>query len=123
MMAEKARLFGDVEIERQIMKSDDPRRHQKLGKQVTEFDENQWASTRYSIVFRGNMAKFTQNEELKSQLLATGDRTMVEASPLDKIWGIGFAANNPKAYDPNNWRGLNLLGKVLADVRSQIKAP
>jgi ribA/ribD-fused uncharacterized protein len=121
MMAEKARLFGDTKIERQIMESDDPRRQQKLGKQVRGFEENQWAADRCNVVFRGNIAKFTQNEDLKTQLLATGNRRMVEASPIDKIWGIGFAANHPNAYDPGAWLGLNLLGKVLEDVRSHIR--
>ena len=120
MMAEKARLFGDTEIEHAILKSNSPRHQKKLGKQVSRFQEDKWISERSNIVFRGNVAKFTQNEELKSLLQETGDRKMVEASPLDRIWGIGFAADNPKAYIPNEWDGLNLLGNVLEDVRAHI---
>lgn len=121
MMAEKARLFGDTEIEIAILKSDSPRHHQKLGKRVSGFEVDRWIAERRKIVFRGNVAKFTQNEELRSLLLDTGDRRMVEASPIDKIWGIGFAADNPKAYDPENWVGLNLLGEVLDEVRAYLR--
>jgi hypothetical protein len=121
MMAEKARLFGDTENQQQILKSDSPRDQKKLGKQVAGFNKDRWVAERCKIVFRGNLAKFTQNEELKSRLLETGNRRMVEASPIDKIWGIGFAADNPLAYDPENWPGLNLLGAVLEDVRAHLK--
>jgi ribA/ribD-fused uncharacterized protein len=121
MMAEKARLFGDFEIEQQIMNSDSPLRQQKLGKQVSGFTEERWAAERFNVVFRGNLAKFTQNEYFKALLLDTGDRRMVEASPIDRIWGIGLSANNPMAYDPKKWLGLNLLGKVLEDVRALLR--
>ena len=120
MMAEKARLFGDTEIALQIMNSDNPRHQQQLGKQVTGFDQDRWIAERCNIVFRGNVAKFTQNRKLQDALLETGDRRLVEASPTDKIWGIGMAANDPMAYDPKHWRGLNLLGAVLEDVRAHI---
>lgn len=121
MMAEKARLFGDTEIESQILNSNDPRHHQRLGKQVSGFDHDRWTAERCKIVFRGNVAKFTQNRKFRDILTETGDRRLVEASPSDKIWGIGIAANNPLAYDPKNWRGLNLLGAVLEDVRAHIR--
>ena len=121
MMAEKARLFGDTEIEKQILDSDNPRHQKKLGKQVTGFNDEQWSEERSNIVFRGSVAKFTQNEELKTLLLETGDRRMVEASPIDKIWGIGLAADDPKAYDPEKWRGLNLLGEALEKVRAHLQ--
>lgn len=122
MMAEKARLFGDTGIERQILASDNPRQQKKLGKQVSRFHEDLWTAERGNIVFRANVAKFTQNAELKTLLLDTGDRRMAEASPIDRIWGIGFAADNPKAYNPDEREGLNLLGKVLEDVRTHLRA-
>ncbi len=121
MMAEKARLFGDSEIERQILQSDSPRQQQKLGKQVSGFNEDEWVSQRRNIVFRGNVAKFTQDTLLKTLLLETGDRRMVEASPIDRIWGIGFSADNPMAYSPGRWAGLNLLGIILEDVRAYVR--
>ena len=121
MMAEKARLFGDTLIEQQILRSESPREHHKLGKRVSGFEVDRWIAERRKIVYRGNVAKFTQNEELKSILFETGDRRMVEASPLARIWGIGMAADNPKAYDPYRWVGLNLLGMVLDDVRAYLR--
>lgn len=121
MMAEKARLFGDTKIEAQIMNSDDPRYHQQLGKRVFGFEQSLWTAERCKIVFRGNFAKFTQNRNLGDLLIETENRRLVEASPIDKIWGIGIAANDPFAYDQKNWRGLNLLGGVLEDGRNKIK--
>ena len=121
MMAEKARLFGDYEISQQIMATESPREQKKLGKKVSGFKDEVWNAERSNIVVRGNIAKFSQNELLREKLLETGELRMVEASPLDKIWGIGLAANDPKAYDPNSWRGLNLLGNALEKVRDHLR--
>lgn len=121
MMAEKARLFQDFKIERQIMSTDDPRRHQQLGKQVAGFDKQVWERERYGIVLKGNLAKFSNNKDIRDALLQTGERRLVEASPIDRIWGIGLSASNPLAYDPQNWLGLNLLGMVLEDVRTHLR--
>jgi ribA/ribD-fused uncharacterized protein len=123
MMAEKARLFGDAATEERILATDDPRKQKKLGQQVVGFREDRWLAHRRDIVFRGNVAKFTQNQSLREQLLDTGDRRMVEASPLDRIWGIGLSATDPRAYDPGRWAGANLLGVVLDDVRAHLRAP
>ncbi|MCR9201755.1 MAG: NADAR family protein [Planctomycetaceae bacterium] len=120
MMAEKARLFGDSKTEQRIMSTDSPREHKKLGKQVIGFLEDRWITERCRIVFCGNVAKFGQNEDLKAQLMNTGDRRLVEASPLDRIWGIGFAADHPSAYQPEQWRGRNLLGETLERVRAHL---
>lgn len=122
MMAEKARLFGDAETEELILNSVNPSHQKKLGKRVEGFRDQLWSAERSNIVFRANVAKFTQNPELKEALLETGDRMLVEASPMDRIWGIGLAANDPDAYHPDKWPGLNLLGNVLTDVRAHIKA-
>jgi ribA/ribD-fused uncharacterized protein len=122
MMAEKARLFDDREIELQILQAMEPRKQKKLGQQVTGFRDDLWMVNRCDIVFRGNMAKFTQNPSLREVLLQTGDRQLVEASPLDKIWGIGLAANDPQAYDPCQWLGENLLGMVLERVRDHLRS-
>ena len=89
--------------------------------QVQGFDEAKWQAARYDIVVRGNLAKFSQNEALRSFLLNTGERVLVEASPVDPIWGIGLAANDPLAEQPAQWRGLNLLGFALMDVRRSLR--
>jgi len=120
MMAEKARLFGSEDIRQQILDSDSPRTHKQLGRQVSGFRQSVWEANREEIVFRGNLAKFTQNESLRIELLETGDRVMVEASPYDKIWGIGMRADDSRAVQPSDWKGLNLLGKVLMQVRAEL---
>ena len=74
-----------------------------------------------NIIINGNILKFSQNKELKKFLLETGDKILVEASPTDKIWGIGMDQKNPDIYNPNNWKGLNLLGFSLMHVRDIIK--
>jgi ribA/ribD-fused uncharacterized protein len=120
MMAEKARLFGDTEICQRILDTDSPRSHKALGRTVRGFVEKVWNQNREDIVYRGNIAKFSQNPDMLTQLLSTGDRVLVEASPLDRIWGIGLRGDDPRASDPSQWAGLNLLGEVLMRVRSEL---
>ena len=120
MMAEKARLFGDIEVLEQILNSTHPGDAKKLGRKVRNYDESLWRAHRFDIVIRGNKAKFSQNEELKEYLLNTKNRVLVEASPLDKIWGIGMDANDNDAENPSKWRGLNLLGFALMVARDEM---
>lgn len=120
MMAEKAKLFGDFFAEAQIMDSSDPREQKKLGREVKNFDKEVWDAYAKTAVFKANHAKFTQNPDLLEQLLATEGTTLVEASPRDRIWGIGLGPDNPLAHDRANWRGTNWLGEVLTDVRQRI---
>lgn len=122
MMAEKARLFGDEEIRQQILATESPRQHKRLGRKVRGFKEQRWVEHRSEIVYRANMAKFSQNPDMKRQLLETGDRILVEASPLDRIWGIGLRGDDPRASEPRQWQGKNLLGKALMQVRSALAA-
>jgi hypothetical protein len=128
MMAEKARLFGDDETLDQIMDSDDPSVQKKLGRLVQDFDQDTWEEDEdngyprcWNIVWRGNMAKFSQNPHLLQELLATGDSLLVEASPYDTIWGIGMRESDPGIQNPENWRGTNWLGEVLTVVRAFLK--
>jgi ribA/ribD-fused uncharacterized protein len=120
MMAEKARLFDDDETAAMIMRSADPKEMRALGRRVRNFDQRTWNRARHSIVLHGNYAKFTQDPRLREYLLGTGSRVLVEASPLDTIWGIGLPATSPKAADPADWRGQNLLGFALMEVRDEI---
>jgi ribA/ribD-fused uncharacterized protein len=122
MMLGKARLFEDAETAEKIMAADHPRQHKALGRKVTPFDDKVWRRERENIVLAGNRAKFTQNEELRALLLATAGTTLVEASPYDRIWGIGLGANDPRAQDPAQWRGQNLLGKLLTQLREELIA-
>lgn len=122
MMAEKAKLFGDEEIRSAILNTSDPRRCKALGRKVKNFDQTVWKKERCKIVKKGNFEKFMQNDALRNFLLSTGDKVLVEASPTDRIWGIGLGKNNPDALKPENWRGENLLGFLLMDVRAAIFA-
>lgn len=120
MMVQKAMLFNDDAIAQQIMQTTDPAIMKKLGRLVKNYNEDTWVSQRIAIVTQGNIGKFSdkRNVALKEYLLSTGDAMLVEASPFDQIWGIGMDANDAKRTDPNRWNGLNLLGKILMDVRA-----
>jgi hypothetical protein len=120
MMHGKALLFDDADAAAQILAADHPRAHKALGRKVKRFDDVAWKRARESIVMAGNRAKFTQHAELRELLLATQGTTLVEASPYDKIWGIGLAASDPRAQDPNQWKGQNLLGKILTALRDEL---
>ncbi len=120
MMYSKAKLFCDDETAEQILQSEKPSVQKQLGRLVQGFDETEWLHHRERIVYEGNYHKFTQNPNLKDYLLETGDKTLVEASPVDTIWGIGMSEENPDAYNPEKWKGLNLLGKALMKVRESL---
>ena len=117
MMAEKARLLDDLEIHSKIVNTKSPAEAKKLGRQVKDFDQAIWNTHRGQIVVNGNYHKFSQNPDLKSFLLKTNNRILVEASPVDPIWGIGFDVTHSSASNPTEWRGLNLLGFALMEVR------
>ena len=121
MMAGKAKLFGDEEILEEILQCSDPKKIKALGRKVRNFDEAVWNEVKYSIVLNGNYLKFTQNPELREYLLATGDRVLAEASPYDGIWGIKMGKSDENAFNPLKWRGENLLGFALMEVRDEIR--
>lgn len=120
MMAEKARLFGDEERLAQILSCEHPGEAKKFGRLVEGFNNETWNAHRFDIVVAGNMGKFGQNDALKQFLVGTGDRVLVEASPIDRIWGIGLAADDRAAENPASWNGLNLLGFALMEARQQL---
>ena len=117
MMAEKARLFNDAHNLERIINSKSPAQAKQFGREVIGFKEEVWHENRYEIVKRGNFAKFSQNAELKEFLISTGNRILVEASPVDNIWGIGLAQDAEHCKNPLKWKGLNLLGFALMEVR------
>jgi ribA/ribD-fused uncharacterized protein len=122
MMAEKARLFGDEETLTKILSSRTPAEAKNFGRLVTPFDNDRWNSARFEIVTAGNVAKFGQNDALRAYLLATRNRVLVEASPVDRVWGIGLEKNDPNVSNPELWRGENLLGFALMAARDQLAA-
>ncbi|MER7375902.1 NADAR family protein [Streptomyces lanatus] len=116
MMAEKARLFGDAEAERQVLDAGHPSQAKKAGRLVRGFDDAMWERERFRIVVEGSVHKFSAHPELREFLLGTGERVLVEASPVDRVWGIGLAAG-----DPERWRGPNLLGFALMVARGRLR--
>ncbi|MFD7707623.1 NADAR family protein [Streptomyces sp. NPDC059785] len=121
MMAGKARLFGDAEAERRALDAANPALAKKAGRLVRGFDDTVWERERYGIVVEGSVHKFAAHAELRGFLLNTGDRVLVEASPVDRIWGIGLAADDERATDPQRWRGPNLLGFALMTARERLR--
>jgi ribA/ribD-fused uncharacterized protein len=122
MMAQKAKLFGDNQAYGNILAAPSPSQAKALGRRVRGFDEKLWIAKRFPIAVRGNTAKFEQNAELKDWLINTKSSVLVEASPVDAVWGIGLAASDDRALDPRTWRGLNLLGFALMKARIGLKS-
>ena len=121
MMACKARLFpGNEDLLELILKEKDPKNHKKYGRMVRNYDDRVWSEKRAWYVYQGNLAKFSQNNNLKEFLLNTGDDILVEASPYDTIWGIGMKAGEKGIENPKNWKGKNLLGFELKSVRDTL---
>lgn len=123
MMEQKAMLFGDHEIARAARTAATCADAKALGRQVRDFDDEVWARERMRIVVQGNLAKFSQNRRLSEFLLSTGDQVLVEASPVDTVWGIGLSESAAREVGPNGWKGLNLLGYALMQVREQLRDP
>lgn len=121
MMHQKALTFGDLEIADEILLETNPREQKKYGRRIKNFDKTIWDKVCLSIVYKGNFYKFTQNEDLKEQLLKTDTKILVEASPLDNIWGIGMSENDNGVENPINWKGLNLLGQAITLVKQEIQ--
>lgn len=109
MMAAKARLFSDENAASKAIAAQTPEEAKKVGREVQGFDEREWRLHRFNIVVRANLLKFGQNPDLKVFLIFTGHQVLVEASPVDRIWGIGLAADDPAAGNPNQWKALIYL--------------
>jgi ribA/ribD-fused uncharacterized protein len=121
MMAHKALMFDDLKTYDRIIDANTPGEAKELGRQVLSFDEIIWNDKRYDIVKLGNIHKFNQYPQYAEYLMNTGNRILVEASPVDKIWGIGLSKDDEDIENPYCWRGLNLLGFALMEVRDFLK--
>jgi len=121
MMFRKATLFHDDAAARDILSAPNPAAAKALGRSVRGFQEATWQEHRLSIAVDANYAKFSQSPPLLQFLLNTKGRVLVEASPVDRIWGIGLAVDDPHVDNPLEWRGLNLLGFALMDVRERLR--
>lgn len=120
MMRQKALMFNDKQIAHEIMTSRTARAQKAWGRKVRNYDDAIWSKERYQVVVNANMAKFLQHQDLKESLLETGNKTIVEASPYDKIWGVGLHFEDDRILDEKNWDGENLLGKALMEVRDHL---
>ena len=121
MMASKAKLFNDITIYDKILLETKAANIKKLGRQIKNFNDKIWNEKKCDIVYTGNLAKFSQNNDLKNYLLLTKHAVLVEAAPYDKIWGIGMSKLEKGIEDPINWKGENLLGFTLMQVRSLLQ--
>ncbi|XP_013396665.1 uncharacterized protein LOC106163575 [Lingula anatina] len=119
MMYRKAVLFGDETTAKKILDTVDPAKQKALGRKVHNFNDKVWKANCWDIVKTGNLAKFS-NPKLREVLLATRGTILVEASPVDTIWGIGLAADSERANNRSTWRGKNLLGYILTEVRAEL---
>ena len=117
----KAMHFGDEAMAKKILRETNPKIAKSLGHKVSGYDDDGWAKHREDAMFQACYAKFTRNKKAHDFMMGLPkDKQFAEASPFDIIWGIGYEEHNPNAQDESTWRGQNLLGKVLTDVRSKI---
>ena len=120
MMASKARLFCDDSALSAIPATDDPREQKRIGRQIRHFDHESWQQKCENIVLQGNLANFSQNDEMRLALMHTGQRRLAEVSPHDNLWGISLSACDYRASSASTWRGSNLLGQQLEHVRETL---
>ena len=121
-MWEKADYFGDIATSERILKKSSPKACKALGRMVSGFNDEEWDEVKFAKMVSVNLAKWSSTEELRKLLLSTGSKTLVEASPYDKIWGIGLHWKDQDVLDEGKWRGQNLLGKALMVVRDNLRA-
>ncbi|MEL6142345.1 MAG: NADAR family protein [Bacteroidota bacterium] len=120
MMYQKALLFADQTSAEEVLLTSSPQTAKAIGRRVKNFNDVTWRSHAYKVVCEGNKHKFSQ-PLLRDYLLSTGDNILVEASPYDRIWGIGLSVQDPKAHNPKQWQGTNLLGFALMEVRDELR--
>ena len=119
----KALCFFDFDTANKIINDNNPDYCRKLGRTVKNYKDEIWDDVRYELFYELNYQKYSQDNKLKAKLLDSqfDDKTFVEASPIDKIWGVGLDENNPLIDDESNWKGQNLLGKLLTNIRKELK--
>lgn len=120
MMYRKAICFQDEPVAAEILATDDVAEIKALGRKVSNYDENNWNGVRQIVVYEGLLAKFSQNENLKEKLKATGNAILAECAVKDRIWGIGLSMKDPNRLDKSKWNGQNLLGYALMMVRERL---
>lgn len=117
MMYQKAIVFDDMESAKKILATSDVAEIKAYGRKVSNYDDTVWNGVRQIIIYRGLLEKFCQNKKLKEQLLETGDAVLAECAVKDRIWGIGLNMRDNDRFDMRKWKGQNLLGFALMEVR------
>lgn len=120
-MAMKAWFFMDLDAVAACHAEKDPCAVKAIGRTIRGYDDAAWSLVRLGFMAYVNLLKYRQNPEMAAELLGTGDRTLVEASPVDQVWGVGLAEDDPLIQSPSNWRGTNLLGVALMQVREVLR--
>ena len=121
MMYKKAIVFNDTKIAKEILETTDVSKIKALGRQVSNYNDTYWNGVRRIIVYKGLLAKFSQNEDLEKRLINTGNDILAECAVQDKIWGIGLSMKDVNRWDMEKWRGENLLGFALMLVREELR--
>ncbi|WP_455034331.1 NADAR family protein [Lachnoanaerobaculum gingivalis] len=120
MMYKKAIVFNDTKIAKEILETTDVSKIKALGRQVSNYSDKYWSGVRQIIVYKGLLAKFSQNDDLKKILLNTGNDILAECAVQDKIWGIGLSMKDTNRCDMAKWRGeiciLQNIGEILSAV-------
>jgi ribA/ribD-fused uncharacterized protein len=122
MMYKKAIVFNDMQAAEDILKAQTPKEAKAIGRRVKGFNDEVWNEVSFNMVVNVNLCKFMENEHLKEFLLNTGDKIIIEASPYDKVWGIGMSVANPTVENPHTWLGQNKLGYALMKTRDLIRS-
>ena len=113
-------MFNDQASAQAVMSTDDVAQQQDIGRKAKGYNDMVWSGARQALAMRALYAKFTQNEDLKEKLLDTGDAWLVECARSDTLWACGISLQDEKRKDASNWRGMNLLGFALMEVRKTI---
>ncbi len=121
MMYRKAELFGDSASTKKIMATQNVAQIKAFGRLVSGFDEKKWDKNKYDIVKSGVTLKFSQNDILRKKLLDCGECIFAECAVNDRIWGIGLSMTDPDRPNTAKWRGQNLLGRAITEVRDELK--
>jgi ribA/ribD-fused uncharacterized protein len=117
----KAKQFGDAGAQAKILKTPSPKTVKAIGKKVTPFDDAQWSERKDQVMRVAVKAKLMQHPEILKKLMDTGDRLIGEANPRDKYWGIGTSSDTAFAKNPERWKGQNKMGKILMELRTELK--
>ena len=120
-MYQKCVLFGDTASAKAVLATNDTKTQQAIGQNAKGYIEDVWAGQRQLVAVHGLLAKFSQNEELKKKLLDTGDAWLVECAHRETLWACGIRLNEDERCVASKWRGQNILGFALMEVRSILR--